>query len=206
MPQLILVRHGNTFESDQTPTYVGGKTDLNLTAKGEEQAQAIAGILAEMHMPLGAIICGPLIRTRRFAEIIGAKTNQTFTVDERLCEIDYGLWENKTGDEIRASYGPEMIDAWEQKGQWPEGMNWAPSFEKLQHNIAALMAEQHKKLLLPNAHDRVIITSNGILRFVYSHITGNPADKQAKVGTGCYCVLETTPSSWTIQSWNQKPV
>lgn len=204
MPHLILVRHGNTFESNQTPTFVGGKTDMKLTSKGEQQGHAVAKMIAEHHMPLSALICGPLQRTRRFAEIIGARTNQTFTVDERLCEIDYGLWENKSSAEVRASYGDAIVDAWEQDGVWPEDMNWAPSRQKLEHNVSAIMSEQHQKLLLPNAHDRVVVTSNGILRFVYGHITGKPADKNAKVGTGCVCILETTPEGWIIKAWNQK--
>ncbi|MDD3181870.1 MAG: histidine phosphatase family protein [Alphaproteobacteria bacterium] len=205
MPHLLLVRHGNTFESNQTPTFVGGKTDMKLTNTGEDQARVFAEMVASRYAPLSGIICGPLQRTQRFAEIIAAQTHQIFTVDERLCEIDYGLWENKTSADVRAAYGDSVVEAWEQDGIWPEDMNWAPSLQKLQRNVSTLMAEQHKKLIMLGAHDRVIVTSNGILRFVYSHITGKPADKEAKVGTGRYCLLETTTEGWTLQGWNQKP-
>lgn len=205
MPVLILVRHGNTFEADQTPTFVGGKTDLPLTAKGEEQGQAIATMIAQRFAPLSGITCGPLKRTHRFAEMIAAPLSQVFTVDERLCEIDYGLWENKTSAEVRAAYGDALVDAWEKDGVWPEDMNWAPSKQKFERNVKDLLDEQRKKLQANNAHNRVIVTSNGFLRFVYAAITGKPADASSKVGTGAYCVLEPTADGWTIQAWNQKP-
>lgn len=205
MPLLILVRHGNTFEKDQTATWVGARTDMKLTAKGEEQGQAIADMIAARFLPLGGIVAGPLIRTRRFAELIAAKANSVFTVDERLIEIDYGRWENKSSDEIRALYGDAELDAWEKDGTWPESMNWAPSLQKLEHNIQSFLDAQSKKLSAPGAMNRVGVTSNGILRFVYRFITGNPPGPDAKVKTGHYCVLCPTADGWAIEEWNVKP-
>jgi len=205
MPHLILVRHGNTFESGEVATWVGARTDMKLTAKGEAQGQAVADMIAATYLPLGGILAGPLLRTRRFAEIIGAATNTVFTVDQRLIEIDYGLWENKSSDEIRARYGETELDAWEKDGAWPENMNWAPSLQKLESNIHNFLEEQHKKLTQPNATNRVAVTSNGILRFVYRALTGNPPNPEAKVKTGGYCVLTPTPEGWAIEKWNEKP-
>ena len=205
MSHLILVRHGNTFEQDQTPTFVGGKTDMKLTAKGEEQGDAIAAMIAKGYAPIDGIICGPLQRTHRFAELIAKRVDQPFTIDQRLCEIDYGLWENKTSASVRAAYGDALVDAWEIGGVWPQGMNWAPSEQKLRENVGALLSEHHNLLRTPAAHNRVIVTSNGILRFVYSNVTDRPADKAAKVGTGAYCILAPTQSGWTMQAWNKKP-
>lgn len=203
--RLILVRHGNTFEADQTPTFVGARTDLPLTAKGEEQGHAIAALIASDYAPVEAVISGPLLRTRRFGEIIGAQTQNAYSIDERLREVDYGLWENQTSAAVRAEHGDALVDAWEKDGVWPVGMGWSPSLDVLKDNVAAFMAEQHKKLLRADAANRVVVTSNGILRFVFSHITGKPADHEAKVGTGRFCILETTPHGWTIKAWNQKP-
>ncbi|MGE4351607.1 MAG: histidine phosphatase family protein [Bdellovibrionales bacterium] len=205
MPSLILARHGNTFESDQTPTFVGGKTDMPLTARGLEQARELAGEIEARFAPVNAIICGPLQRTQRMAEIVAAQINQVFTVDERLCEIDYGLWENKTSADVREAYGEAIVEAWEQHGVWPENMNWAPSLEKLKTNVDHILDEQHKKLLMPKAVNRVLVTSNGILRFVYASLTGKPAGKESKVGTGRYCVLKATDAGWDIVKWNEKP-
>lgn len=204
-PVLVFARHGNTFEKDQTPTWVGARTDLPLTAEGEAQAQRIADYIAANHAPLDAIIAGPLKRTQRMAEIVAAKVNNVFTVDERLTEIDYGLWENKSAEEIVALCGQQVFEAWEKQGVWPEEMNFAPNLHKLETNIAHFLAEQHKRLTAPLAQSRLAITSNGILRFVYRALTGQHPGSEAKVKTGAYCVLEPTQESWAIRSWNVRP-
>lgn len=201
MPVLILARHGNTFEKGQTPTMVGARTDMPLTQEGEAQGHALAEKLAS-YFPLGGIITGPLIRTKRFAEIISQKANNVFVIDERLTEVDYGLWENKTSADIAAQYGPEILENWEKEGIWPQDMNWAPSEEKLKRNIHMFLDEQHKKLLGHGALNRVVITSNGILRFVYRHLTDHAPDAAAKVKTGNYCVLMPTQEEWKIEGWN----
>ncbi|MDX9690234.1 MAG: histidine phosphatase family protein [Proteobacteria bacterium] len=205
MPKLILVRHGNTFEAGQTPTWVGGRTDMPLTATGEEQAQAIAKSITQLYAPISTIASGPLKRTRRVSEIIATATNTIFIVDERLTEIDFGKWENKSNQEIAALYGQEMLDDWNIRGLWPAEMNWVPSEDKLLKNVHNVLEEQHSKLLQPNAHHRVIVTSNGILRFVFSAVTGTKPSAEAKVGTGHYCVLEPTTEGWAIEKWNARP-
>lgn len=205
MPFLILARHGNTFESNQTPTWVGAKSDFPLTEKGEAQGQAMAGMIMRDYMPINSIITGPLIRTKRFAEVLSEKTNVDFSIDDRLCEIDYGLWENKSSDEIKELYDPSLLAGWENRGIWPEGMEWAPSKEKLLDNIQSLLKEEHKELLSERESNHALFTSNGILRFVYNHLTGRPPSPEAKVKPGNYCVLEPTDTGWKILKWNEKP-
>jgi probable phosphoglycerate mutase len=203
MSVLILARHGNTFEKGMASTMVGARTDMNLTAEGEAQGEALTDMIAAKYMPLGGIITGSLLRTKRFAEMMGKKASNVFIVDERLTEIDYGLWENKTSEEIIATYGSELLEKWEKEGLFPEGMNWAPSQEKLERNVQRFLEEQHKILSKENALNRVVFTSNGILRFVYGALVGRPPDAEAKVKTGRFCVLAPTAAGWTIQSWNE---
>lgn len=205
MPQLILVRHGNTFEADQTPTFVGGRTDMKLTATGEAQGQAIADMIAVSFMPVTQIVTGPLIRTRRFAELISQATRAPTQVDDRLKEVDYGLWENKSTEEVKALYGNEIVENWETRGLWPSEMNWSPDEETLTGNIRSLLTAQHEALTQRETGNSVIVTSNGILRFVYRLITGANPDKQAKVKTGAYCALTPSVDGWKIAVWNKRP-
>jgi len=205
MPHLLLIRHGNTFESDETPTYVGGRTDLKLTTAGEQQGEAVAAMIAAHYRPLGALVCGPLIRTRRFAEMIEAKTGMGFTIDDRLKEVDYGLWENKTTEQVKTLYGESCVEEWEKNGTWPTTMQWSPTEDTLIGNVRSLLDEQHNLLRQAGAKNSAIVTSNGILRFVYRLLTGNKADSKAKVKTGAYCVLSPTTEGWAIDSWNERP-
>ncbi len=206
MTKLILARHGNTFEKGDICTWVGAKTDLPLTQTGEEQAQALANVIYMEYAPLGGILTGPLLRTKRAAEIIAKQVNNVFVIDERLIEIDYGLWENKSSEEIRENAEhAELLEAWEAQGAFPQNMHWAPSEEKLKQNVDRFLAEQHKILMGLNARNRVAVTSNGILRFTYQHLTGNIPGPDAKVKTGHYCILEVIQDGWKILEWNKKP-
>lgn len=204
MTRLILARHGNTFNKGDICTWVGARTDLALTNTGEEQANALADMMEKQYFPLGGILTGPLLRTKRGAEIIAEKASNVFAIDERLTEIDYGLWENKSSDEIKKQHA-DLLDAWETQGTWPEDMNWAPSEDKLKRNISLFLKEQHKILTGAKALNRVAVTSNGILRFVYQQLTGNAPGPDAKVKTGNYCVLEPTQDGWMIIEWNKTP-
>jgi broad specificity phosphatase PhoE len=65
--QLILARHGNTFESNETPTWVGAQNDLPLTAAGLKQAKNLALYIKNNNIKLDAVYCGPLRRTRIYA-------------------------------------------------------------------------------------------------------------------------------------------
>ena len=197
---LILVRHGNTFEAGQTPVWVGARTDLPLTAEGEAQARAMADYVAAHFAALDVLTAGPLLRTRRMAEIIATRVNKPFAVDDRLREIDYGLWEGLSGEEIVARHGPAALEQWEQNGVWPEGMGWAPSLPTLQAALKDFLREQHgsKKTSLA-------VTSNGILRLIHGLVTNNTQGQAAKVKTGHFCVLEPKETGWKLITWNNKP-
>ncbi|TYP77534.1 putative phosphoglycerate mutase/uncharacterized phosphatase [Paenibacillus methanolicus] len=85
--ELYVVRHGQTEWNAQNR--VCGRTDIPLTAKGEEQARAIAASLADRHFD--AIIASPLARARRTAEIIANARGVHITKDDRLIEQHYGF-------------------------------------------------------------------------------------------------------------------
>ncbi len=62
-------------------------------------------------------------------------------IDERLKEIDYGLWEAKASEEIAETYGDSELAAWNSYGIWPKSANWTPSEEEITANIAQLAHE-----------------------------------------------------------------
>lgn len=201
---LILLRHGNTFEAGQTPVWVGARTDLPLTAEGEAQARAASEYLARIcffpspHCP-ASLVSGPLKRTRRMAEIIGERAGLDFTVDERLREIDYGLWEGLSGEEISRRYGAEDLERWERGGIWPDAAGWSPAQSALINSVKSFLRECH------GTTGRIAVTSNGILRIVHSLVTGQTAGGAAKVKTGHVCVLEPNGTGWNVVEWNKNP-
>lgn len=94
MTVLYLVRHGQT-EWSQSGQHTS-RTDLPLTAQGEDQARALRTRLDPDEF--GLVLASPRLRAQRTAELAGFGT---FEVDPNLAEWDYGQYEGLTSPQIR---------------------------------------------------------------------------------------------------------
>ncbi|MET3962520.1 broad specificity phosphatase PhoE [Marmoricola sp. OAE513] len=94
--ELWIVRHGET-EWSAAGRHTS-RTELPLTAVGEETARGLAGRLAETSFDL--VLASPRERARRTAELAGFPDVE---VDPDLAEWDYGDYEGITTTEIRAT-------------------------------------------------------------------------------------------------------
>ncbi len=201
MTRLILARHGNTFTAQETPVWVGARTDLPLVEKGLAQAQAVADMLRDANITPETIITGPLLRTKRTAEIIAATLKiptDTIRIDKRLTEIDYGVWEAKSTAEITAMGDGDKLKAWDKNSVFPSDRQWSPSETQITADVASLLRDAEQKT-------SVIITSNGILRF-FAHAAQNAdAFPARKVATGHVCVMEYKDDAWHIVEWGRSP-
>lgn len=206
---LLLARHGNTFETGGKAVWVGARTDLPLTAKGREQAQALGQALAPIAPRIKRIVAGPLQRTREHAEA-GAKMLRLqipIEIDQRLREIDYGAWEGKSSEEIEALGGGPELEAWNKKGEWPRTPGWEPSPEIIAANAGQLAGECAATLGASEA--ALLVTSNGILKFFLKLVPGTYEDMAArgalKVATGNCCALQHGGQGWQVTFWDYPP-
>ncbi len=204
--KLILARHGNTFDDGQIPTWVGSKNDLPLVEKGKAQAEALADYLVKNSIKPDAVYCGPLKRTKEYAQIIceNAKLNLEPIIDERLNEIDYGEWSGLTNKEISEKFGDDVLCAWNDFSIWPEKEkgNWGTSKQKLLSNVNSFVEGLSQKYsLVPASNDKTIlaVSSNGVLRH-FGLIFGNKTN--AKVKPGNICITEITNKKLEILSWD----
>ncbi|MCB9988700.1 MAG: histidine phosphatase family protein [Rhodospirillales bacterium] len=202
---LIIARHGNTFGPGDTPTRVGGRTDLQLVEKGREQAQAIGTYLNKNRLIPDVIYAAPLKRTMETAALAvktSGVTNPVYQLDI-FKEIDYGPDENKTEDDVIARIGEQAIKDWDEQAIVPDGWQVDPD-EIIQNwiNFAAHITEHDDNETI------LVVTSNGIARFA-PHITGDfegfARDHKIKISTGGLCIFEHDGSQWTVKDWNIKP-
>lgn len=94
MSEVVLVRHGET-EWSRTGQHTG-RTDLPLTAAGEEQARALRTILARR--TFGLVLSSPLERAIRTAELAGLPP---VVPEPDLLEWNYGSYDGRTTAEIQ---------------------------------------------------------------------------------------------------------
>jgi probable phosphoglycerate mutase len=102
--RILVVRHGETaWSRDGRHT---GRSDVPLTPEGQERASRLAPVLRDWHPAL--VLCSPLQRARRTAELAGLDPE----ADPDLLEWDYGDYEGRTTSEIRETLGDPQWSVW----------------------------------------------------------------------------------------------
>lgn len=96
--RLVLLRHGET-EWSKSGQHTG-RTEVELTDPGREQAQLAAGVLGELKLVDPLVISSPRRRSLVTAELAGLSVDE---VTEELAEWDYGSYEGLTTEQIRES-------------------------------------------------------------------------------------------------------
>ena len=95
MPEIVLVRHGETeWSRDGKHT---GHTDVPLTDVGRQQATALGGSLRDRHFVL--VLTSPLSRALETGRLAGL--GDLAEQRDDLREWDYGAYEGRTTPEIR---------------------------------------------------------------------------------------------------------
>ena len=99
--KIYCTRHGQTVWNADNK--ICGLTDVELTDKGRNQANELGKRLKNVKIDL--IICSPLKRARDTAEIINKYVGAKITIDSRLIEQNYGIYEgtNRFGEEFLAN-------------------------------------------------------------------------------------------------------
>jgi broad specificity phosphatase PhoE len=200
MSKILLARHGNTFGPGDKVVWVGANEDYPLVEKGEQQAADLGNAINASGVDVSRIICGPLVRTWRAADIVADIIGHMASVeiDHRLKEIDYGSWGGKSCDEIIAEFGKEAHTQWNEHHQRPTVCDWKPNETAIKCNALDAMTHAAKGEGLA-----LIITSNGVLRYMYNELTG--PDAEVKVKTGNMCAVDMNGEDGTRLFWNEKP-
>lgn len=99
-----VLRHATTAWNDLRR--LQGMTDVPLSPEGEALAKS-------WRLPAPANdwkrVCSPLARARRTAELL--RPGAPVTIEPRLREMSFGVWEGRTIVELRATVGAEFVDA-----------------------------------------------------------------------------------------------
>jgi 2,3-bisphosphoglycerate-dependent phosphoglycerate mutase len=203
--RLIIARHGNTFTKEQTPTRVGGRTDLPLVASGLEQGKKLGLYLKNNDLLPDVVFASKLKRTQQTAEqaLSAMQLNINIIPDQRFNEIDYGPDENKIEDKVIARIGKQAIELWDKEAIVPQG--WLVDPQQLIEQwltFAETCVDHHKN------QNILVVTSNGIARFA-PYLTGDFAafreKHNIKISTGALCILENEGDGWVVESWNIIP-
>jgi probable phosphoglycerate mutase len=157
---LYFSRHGET-EANVEKRYQGLTLDTPLTKKGHKQAKTIAKILLHHVDDVAALhyVSSPLQRAQTTMEIIRAHLGlapDAFSTDQRLREINLGIWDGLTHEEAKSLDPAECkrreADKWSVRIQG--GENYAD------------VAKRAERWLLGVKHDTFAVTHGGFTRIL----------------------------------------
>jgi probable phosphoglycerate mutase len=186
--QIWLVRHGETeWTISKQHT---GRTDVELTASGEEEARALAPVLAGHGF--AAVYTSPMKRARRTAELAGFPDA---VVDGALLEVDYGEYEGRTTADIHKERPDWLL--------WRDG---TPGGESI--------AEVGRRA--DGVRERIEAIDGDVLLFGHGHFTrvlgarllDLPAATGGRLilGPGSLSIIGSEHGLRAIQTWNRTQI
>jgi alpha-ribazole phosphatase len=162
--KLYLLRHGETDENKSKFYY--GKMDVSLNSRGIEQAQKAARALSNIEFD--SIYISERKRTIETKDIILSGNLKGYKdmvkQDSRINEMNFGLFEGKTYEEIKEAY-PEEYKRWEK--DWknfcpPQGEGYKDFYLR----VKCFMEE----ILNSSAENVLVVTHGGVIRTIYCYI------------------------------------
>lgn len=189
MGKLVVLRHGET-EWSKARRHTG-RTDLELTEHGEDQARALVPLVAKFD--LVAAFVSPAVRARRTAELAGVASP---SVTEDLWEWDYGIYEGRTTAEIS-----EDVPGW---SVWTTRNGLGETADEAGNRVDRVIAsavpllEQGDVALVAHGHILRILTARW-LELSAGH------GRLFALDTGTVSTLGFEHGRHVISSWNVPP-
>jgi broad specificity phosphatase PhoE len=174
--RLVLVRHGETVGNSSIRYY--GRTDLALSELGRRQMRAAREWLTarEGAREFAPVFSSPLVRAAEGARIIAGEDARAFVIDE-FVEVDFGLFEGLTSEEIAERY-PEEFRRWNADRfapdfVYPEGESRADFVIRVTCGAARMLALwQDARAGGRSASHALLVAHRGVIRAVVRQLTG----------------------------------
>ena len=161
MKKIFLVRHGLTTLNEQR-RYCGVSNDC-LSSQGLKQAQNVADLLSKEKFD--SIYTSPLKRCLETSKPIAQSHDISSEPLAGLSEINFGLWEGLTFEEIQTAY-PDQMKVWFEK---PDKFTF-PKGESVYDFRKRVMASLD--IILAGQGDSLIVAHGGSLRIMICHLCG----------------------------------
>ena len=149
--KILLVRHGHV--EGIAPARFRGREDMPLSEHGERQARAVATRIAGEWRP-SLVYTSPLRRCVQTGQAIAGACNVATQPLAELNDLDYGAWQWRTHEEVRARW-PQELARWFRTPQlvrFPDG-------ESLQE-LNARVAEALRGILCRHADETLVIVAH----------------------------------------------
>lgn len=182
MTKLLLARHGHV--QGIHPERFRGRADLPLTADGVAEAQALAQRVAAGWKP-AAVYTSPLQRCVVTGDLVARACGLAASPLEGLMDIDYGTWQMRTHDEVKAE-APHFYRTWRET---PQLMRF-PGGESLQ-DVAARTVDVLRLVIERHPADTVVLVGHDSAnRTLLLHLLDLPLSAYWRLAQSPCCLNE----------------
>ncbi len=189
LERVVLLRHGETVGQSSIRFY--GATDVALSGLGADQARAAAERIGPG--PFDLVVASPLQRAWKSATLVAP--GHVVRLEAGFREIDFGLWEGWTLEEIEAR-DPDGYREWQEKRlefNFPGGERRDAFRARVVEGLAQNLSLGPRSLL--------IVCHKGVVRTIaeeLSEVTFDPEDP----GLGCGLELSREDNGrWRTQAF-----
>jgi broad specificity phosphatase PhoE len=174
--RLVLVRHGETVGNSSIRYH--GRTDVALSDLGRRQMRAARQWLAARDGARGfaPVFTSPLVRAAESARIIAGDDTAAFVIED-FVEVDFGLFEGLTAEEIAERYPAEFrrwnSDRLADDFVYPEGESRVAFAARVTRGTAQMLALWHDDRCGGRAGaSALLVAHRGVIRAVVRQMTG----------------------------------
>ena len=193
---VLVWRHGQTAWNEQRKFQ--GQLDIPLDDPGRAQAARAAALLAGFAP--SAIVSSDLVRARETAQALADVTGLPITTDPRLREIDVGVWQGLTFDEVSERF-PVEAAAWRDGGDGRRGGGES----LVEVGSRAVAAVEDAVLELTNGGTLVVVTHGAAGRAIVASMIGLPTASWRALGSlanCCWSLMGESESGWRLFDHN----
>ncbi|MFC3198366.1 histidine phosphatase family protein [Parapedobacter deserti] len=173
MLNVYLLRHGETTYNADGNRYCG-RTDAELTAKGIAQAERVAEALHGK--TIDAVYASPLQRAYHTAEIACARRLPVIR-DNRLIELDFGLWEGKTREEF-VTENPVLWEAWQESPDHNRAGGTGDTASEVVQRVDAFFTDMIARY---DGQTLLVVAHNGVNRLYLAWKLGMPLKNYRRI-------------------------
>lgn len=192
--QFIIVRHGETTWNRLGQ--IQGHLDSPLSSDGIAQANTLAD---RLHVELfDVLISSDLGRAHNTAKLIATRTGHTVSVDARLRERHYGIFQGMTRDEAKSVY-PDVYARYHDESVTyaiPGGESTEECFHRNLDCFQEIVTRYPGKRV-------VVVTHGGVLDGLYRHVMRLP-----HVGSRAFTIVNASlnwftyeDGEWRLDRW-----
>ncbi len=174
--------------------------DEPLSQNGRAQAEKLVAFFADKE--IAKIYVSAYIRTGQTIAPVAEHFKLTPVRDERLNELDNGLFERATEEELRQKFPQELraLRAREAGFRFPEG-------ETGEEGLARVVAFLEEKRVQHADENVIVVAHDGLIRLLMCHVTGMPVSGRwnfiVDYGGITEIFYEPEFGSWKLVRFNQ---